>query len=166
MTPNVEILASCKYLPSQSNSRRHLKWKHYCARIRTRTKCPSLAKVVSQFWCPSPNFSKGLECTALFFRHYYLLMLPINIIIYKCFCIFPCNGNLWVSQRSSPEIIDRRHSEIVKQTTEMSVRASGHYVLPFLTILEANLLNIKEQVTSFCLKDLRKLVSQCESLRA
>lgn len=25
MTPNVEILASCKYLPSQSNSRRHLK---------------------------------------------------------------------------------------------------------------------------------------------
>lgn len=84
----------------------------------------------------------------------------------QCFCIFPCNGNLWVSQRSSPEIIDRRHSEIVKQTTEMSVRASGHYVLPFLTILEANLLNIKEQVTSFCLKDLRKLVSQCESLRA
>lgn len=66
ITPNVEILASCKYLPSQSNSRRHLKW-NYCARIRTRTKCPSLAKVVSQFQCPLPNFSKGFECTALFF---------------------------------------------------------------------------------------------------
>lgn len=61
-TPNVEILRGSKQPPTQNYFKRYLKRKCYFAgrhMYKTKT-CSSLAKVVTQFLCPLPNFSKGI----------------------------------------------------------------------------------------------------------
>lgn len=95
-TPNMEILDGSKQPPSQNNSEGCLKRKCYCAEIRTRTKrVPLSQKQLASPYVLYQTFLRGFECTALFSRHYYLVLVPINIISHNAFVFFsPRNGIL------------------------------------------------------------------------
>lgn len=84
----------------------------FCKNTYKNKVCPSLAKVVHQFPCPLPNFSKGTWMYSFTFQTLLFGHGSHQYHYPQCFCIsFPCNGILWVSQHSSSEIIDRLRSE-------------------------------------------------------